>query len=89
MVLRLGVFLAPLDAKGGEGFTHQRKRALIQKPGQVIGGIGQQFAACHTDEKLEILALDSGRLGLARRRGEDAMDPPEPARIAVEGGQSG
>ena len=49
--------------KPAQILAQPRQRAFVQEAGDVIGAVGQQFAAADADEQIEKFALD-----LARRR---------------------
>ncbi len=78
MILGLEIVLDPLDAERGEIVAQARQRALVEKTGQIVRSVRQQFAASETDEQIEIFALDlgcgyrcsfgKGRVGAAKRR---------------------
>src|SRR5918994_4809525 len=42
-----------LDPEPAQILAHPRQRTLVKKAGQIVGGIGQQFAAAEADEKIE------------------------------------
>ena len=59
-----GLFSTRSRPNVGEIAAQPRQRPLVQKAGQIVGGIGQDFAASDPDEEVEILALH----GVARAR---------------------
>ena len=76
---RRDVVLGLLDLGGarhaelGHVAAQPRERLLVQEPGQIIGGIGNQLAAADADEQLEILVRHPGR-GRLRRFGSERPD---------------
>ena len=54
-VLRLRLAVGPLDAQSLEIAAQARQGAFVEEAGQVIGRIGQQLAAPHAHEQIEVL----------------------------------
>src|SRR4029077_19138242 len=73
MILRLEIVLDTLDAEYSEVVAEPRKRAFVEKTGQIVGGIGQQLASPKTDEQIEIFALDTGGHDLRCGLGQNGM----------------
>src|SRR5690606_25592658 len=70
MVLRLADSFSPRDAKLGHVLTQPRQGPIMEKTGQVIGGIGKQLGLAHADEEVEMLALDLLELAAPRHLGQ-------------------
>ena len=88
VILRLEIVLGPLDAERGEILAQARQRTLVEKAGQIVGRVGQQFAAPEADEQIEIFALDYAatamRCRLCRaRRGRDPSGVASPRNRAI------
>ena len=71
MILRLDLALGALDAERAEIVAQPRQRPLVQEAGEIIGAVGQQFAAAEPDEEVEVFALDALDASL--------RSPPAPA----------
>src|SRR5712671_6866772 len=65
VIFRLGVVLGAFDSERAEIGAQPRQRTLVQEAGEIVGSVGQQFAAAESDEQVEILALDPLDGGLA------------------------
>ena len=63
VILRLRIVLRALNSERREIVAQPRQRTLMQEASQVVGGIGQHFAAPDADEQVEIFALDLLRVG--------------------------
>src|SRR6266487_1503805 len=58
MIFRLVISIHPLDAELRKIIPKASKRTLIEKAGEVVRRVGQQFPAPKADEEIEIFALD-------------------------------
>src|SRR4030095_10081810 len=56
VIFRLAGTAGALDPERTQILAHPRQRTLMKKAGQIVGGIGQQFAAAEADEEVEELA---------------------------------
>jgi hypothetical protein len=68
--------------------TQARQRPLMQKSGEIIRAIGQEFPSPEPDEEIEIFALDAlgaGSCGGLRKRG---MGGAERARVAAQSSEA-
>ena len=65
-------------------FAHPRQRALVKEAGQIVGGIGQQFAAAEPDEEIEEFLADGAIIGRRCRRREFDMRHAEIGRVALQ-----
>src|SRR5262249_57581254 len=63
MILRIGDVVGASNAEPSEVPAQARERPLVQKAGEIIGGIGQKLATTDADEQVEVFALDYARLG--------------------------
>jgi hypothetical protein len=77
MIFRLGNSIRACDTDAGQVLAQARKRPLIQEAGEVIGSVGQKFAAPDTDEKIEEFALDFAGVCVCGGFGEFAMGNTE------------
>ena len=50
VIFRLGISFDALDAELRKVFAQARQRTLVQEAGEIVGGVGQQFAASDADE---------------------------------------
>ena len=68
-----------------EILAQARERTLVQEAGEIVGAVGQQFAAAEPDEEIEIFALDllDRRRRAAASRERDMRDA-ERRRIAAQ-----
>ncbi len=66
VIFRLSLTGRSFDSKLAEILAQARERTLVQKTGQVVGSVWQQFSASEADEEIEILALDALARGAAR-----------------------
>ena len=66
MIFRLSRRARALDPERIQVFAHPRQRPLVKEAGQIVGGIGKQFAASEPDEETEELLADGA---VVRRRG--------------------
>ncbi len=65
-----------------------RERTLVQKTGQIVGSVRQQFSASEADEEIEIFPLDALARGAARRLRKRGMRQPERTCIAAQRGET-
>ena len=84
MIFRLPRRAGALDPERIEILAHPRQRALVQKTGQVIGGIGQQFAAAEPDEQIEEFLADGAIIRRRRGHREFDMRDAEIGRVALQ-----
>src|SRR5947209_2747927 len=82
VILRLRDVIGAGDADRRHVLADLRERALLQKAGQIVGRIRQEFAAADADEEIEIFAGYRIRVDIRRRLGERGMSPTELRRIA-------
>ena len=85
MIFRLRIVRDVLDLKRSEIGAQARQRPLVEKAGQVVGGIGQELAAAETDEQVEIFALDFRGDRTGRSFSKRRMRVPKRRRIAGHG----
>ena len=88
MIFRLPRRAGALDSEPIEILAHPRQRTLVQKTGQVIGGIGQQFAAPEPDEQIEEFLADGAIVRGRRRCREFDMRDAEIGRVALQRGDA-
>ena len=72
MIFRLPRGARALDPERIQILAHPRQRPLVKKAGQIVGGIGKQFAASEPDEQIEELLADGAVVG--RRGGGRKFD---------------
>ena len=77
-----------LDPEPIEILAHPRQRALVQKAGQIVGGIGQQFAAAEPDEEIEEFLADGAVVASPRRLREFDMRDAEIGPVALQRGDA-
>jgi hypothetical protein len=76
VVFRPALTFRPLDSKSSQVRAQARQWPLMQKPGEIIRAVGQEFPAPEPDEEIEIFALDAlgagsgGGLRKRRRRAD-------------------
>src|SRR5262245_64622223 len=73
VILRLGLPRRLLDTKSLEVSTQARKRPLIDKPGQVVGAVGQDFAPSQADKEIEVLPSNAFDIRLRCRLSKCGM----------------
>ena len=64
--------------------AHPRQRTLVKKAGQIVGGIGQQFAAAEADEEIEELLAHGAIVGRRSCGGEFDMRHAEFGAVALQ-----
>ena len=84
VIFRLPRGARALDPERIEIFAHPRQRALVKKAGQIIGGIGKQFAAAEPDEQIEEFLADGAIIGRRGCRREFDMRHAEIGRVALQ-----
>ena len=84
MIFRLPRRAGALDPERIQILAHPRQRALVQEAGQIIGGIGQQFAAAEPDEQIEEFLADGAIVGCRGGGSEFDMRHAEIGRIALQ-----
>src|SRR6185312_16505418 len=67
VIFRLARGARALDPEPAQILAHPRQRTLMKKAGQIVGGIGQQFAAPEADEEIEELAAHGAVVGRSSR----------------------
>jgi hypothetical protein len=94
VILGLAMAVGRGDAERAQVVAHASQGPLVEEAGQIIGGVGQQFAASHADEKVEELALDlvagresGGLRERAMRTAEGLSSPSSVARVARSSGE--
>ena len=60
----------------------------MKKAGQIVGGIGQQFAAAEADEEIEEFLADGAVIGRRRSRSEFDMRHAEIGSVALQRGHA-
>src|SRR3546814_5923490 len=55
VVFRLLHVVGAGDAQARHVVAQPRQRLLVQEPGQIVGGVGQQLALADADEEVEVL----------------------------------
>ena len=88
MIFGLVVAFGALDAERREIAAQPRQRTLVQEAGQIIRGVGQQFAAAEPDEQVEELALDALDRGFAGGLRQRGMRDAERRRVAAQAGET-
>src|SRR5258708_34605433 len=86
VIFGLGIALGALDSERAKIGAQPRQRAFVQETGEIVGGVGQQFAAAESDEQVEILALDPLDGGFAGGLRERCMCDTKRARVAAQTG---
>src|SRR4051812_49298581 len=88
IILGLARRAGALDPEPLQIFAHPRQRPLVQKTGQIIGGIGQQLAATEANEKSEEFLADSAIVRGSGSGCEFEMRHAELGRIALQRGNA-
>ena len=88
MILGFVVAFGALDAQRGQIPAQPRQRTLVQEAGEIVRGVGQQFAAAQPDEQIEELALDALDCGFACGLRERGMRDTERCRVATQAGET-
>src|SRR5436189_3270327 len=88
VIFRLAIALGALDSERAEIGAEPRQRPFVQESGEIVGGVGQQFAAAESDEQVEILALDAIDGGFAGGLRERCMRDTERRRGAAQTGKA-
>ena len=73
-----------LDAEQAQILAHPRQWTFVQKAGQIVGGIGQQFAAAEPDEEVEKLLARSAIVGRCGSGSKFEMGDAEIGRVALQ-----
>ena len=84
VIFRLARGAGALDPEPVEILAHPRQRALVKEAGQVVGGIGQQFAAAEPDEEIEEFLADGAVVRRRRSGCEFDMRHAEIGAIALQ-----
>ena len=88
VIFRLAIAFGALDSERAKIGAQSSQRAFVQEAGEIVRGVGQQFAAAKSDEQVEVLALDTLDGGLAGRLRESGMRDTERRRIAAQAGEA-
>ena len=78
----------PLDAEALQVAAQARQRPLVEKAGQIVGGVGEKLAPPQADEQVEVLAPDPLRVRPRRRLAERRMRHAERGCIAAHACQA-
>ena len=84
MIFRLPRGARALDSELIQIFAHPRQRSLVKKSGQIVGGIGQQFAAAEADEQIEEFLADGAIICCRGSGGEFDMRHAEIGSVALQ-----
>src|SRR5262249_31979581 len=87
VILGFGFAGNTFDAKFAQVCAQTRERPLVQKSGEIIGGIGQKFPAPEADEEIEVFAPDSLDIGPAGGLGKRRMSQSDRRGIAAQRGE--
>ena len=86
VIFRLPRGAGALDPERTQILAHPRQRTLVKKAGQIVGGIGKQFAAAEADEEIEELLADGAVVVAAAAAAASstcAMPRSEPSPFSV------
>src|SRR5437870_1069273 len=87
MVLRFTLRLDTFDAESLQILAQARQRTLIEKAGQVVRTVGQEFAAADPDEEIEKLTLDLFGTRSVRGLGQRCVRNTEQRCLAAKLGE--
>src|SRR5215208_1076145 len=88
VIFRLPRASGALDPEPAQILAHPRQWALVKKTGQIVGGIGQKFAAAEADEEIEELLADGAIVDRRSGGGEFDMRHAEFGTITLQRGHA-
>ena len=87
VIFRFVLLFGPDDSERAQIVAQPRQRAFVQKAGEIVGAVGQQFASADTDEQFEKLAPKEFGVGFLRSLRQGRVRGSELRRIAANSGQ--
>ncbi len=87
VIFRFVLLFVAHDSEHAQIVAQPCQRALVEKAGEIVGAVRQQFASADTDEQLEKFALKEFAVGFFRSSRQCRVRGSELRRIAANSGQ--